>query len=207
MLGCDPRQSTRDWRARIGVVLQTCAVQPELTVGELLEPVRRLLPGAARVAETIELVGLSGQRDQRAGALSGGQRRRLDVGLALVGNPELLFLDEPTTGFDPSARHHTWEVIEGLRELGKTVFLTTHYMDEAQALADRVAVIADGRIVAEGTPESLGGRDQAPTTISFELPDGVERGAAGADLPGARAPRGEPSPSYRARSRLTRWRG
>ncbi len=175
VLGCDPREATREWRSQIGVVLQTCAVQPELTVGELLYLYGGYYPAPLGVEETLGLVGLTEQRDRRAGALSGGQQRRLDVGLALVGNPELLFLDEPTTGFDPSARHHTWEVIEGLRELGKTVFLTTHYMDEAQALADRVAVIANGRIVAEGTPESLGGRDHAPTTISFETPDGVEQ--------------------------------
>ncbi len=174
VLGSDPRDATRAWRARIGVVLQTCAVQPELTVAELLTLYGGYYPEPLGVDETLGLVGLAEQRDRRAGALSGGQQRRLDVGLALVGNPELLFLDEPTTGFDPSARHHTWEVIEGLRELGKTVFLTTHYMDEAQALADRVAVIAAGRIVAEGTPESLGGRDRAPTTISFERPDGIE---------------------------------
>ena len=174
VLGCDPREATREWRSRIGVVLQTCAVQPELTVAELLDLYGGYYPAPLGVQETLALVGLTEQRDRRAGALSGGQQRRLDVGLALVGNPELLFLDEPTTGFDPSARHHTWEVIEGLRELGKTVFLTTHYMEEAQALADRVAVIASGRIVAEGTPESLGGRDHAPSTISFEAPDGVD---------------------------------
>ena len=175
VLGCDPREATRQWRSRIGVVLQTCAVQGELTVAELLDLYGGYYPAPLGVDQTLALVGLAGQRDRRAGALSGGQQRRLDVGLALVGDPELLFLDEPTTGFDPSARHHTWEVIAGLRKLGKTVFLTTHYMDEAQALADRVAVIADGRIVAQGTPEGLGGRDHAPTRISFALPDGVGR--------------------------------
>ena len=113
--------------------------------------------------------------DDRAGRLSGGQQRRLDVGLALIGDPELLFLDEPTTGFDPSARRQAWEVIAGLRDLGKTVFLTTHYMDEAQALADRVAIIAGGRIVAEGSPDELGDRDQRGATISFRLPDGRRR--------------------------------
>ncbi len=117
----------------------------------------------------IELVGLGGKADARTGSLSGGQQRRLDVGMALIGDPELLFLDEPTTGFDPSARRQAWEVIAGLRDLGKTVFLTTHYMDEAQRLADRVAIIAAGEIVARGTPEDLGDRESQPTTISYRL--------------------------------------
>ena len=122
------------------------------------------------VDETIELVGLDEQGRRRAPArLSGGQQRRLDVGMALVGDPELLFLDEPTTGFDPSARRQAWETIAGLRDLGKTVFLTTHYMDEAQRLADRVAIIAGGRIVAAGTPADLGDRESLPTTISYRL--------------------------------------
>ncbi len=179
VLGRDPRHATREWRSRIGVVLQTCAVQPELTVAELLTLYGSYYPAPLSVDETLELVGLRDERDRRAGALSGGQQRRLDVGLALVGDPALLFLDEPTTGFDPSARHHTWEVIAGLRDIGKTVFLTTHYMDEAQALADRVAVIARGQIVAEGTPEDLGGRDRAGALVSFVLPDGL----AASELP------------------------
>jgi ABC-2 type transport system ATP-binding protein len=186
VLGRDPRHATRAWRARIGVVLQTCAVQPELTVGELLSLYGSYYPAPLSVEETLELVGLRDERDRRAGALSGGQQRRLDVGLALVGDPTLLFLDEPTTGFDPSARHHTWEVIAGLRDIGKTVFLTTHYMDEAQALADRVAVIARGRIVAEGPPDELGGRDREATRVSFVLPDGVAPDELPA-LDGARA--------------------
>jgi ABC-2 type transport system ATP-binding protein len=174
VLGRDPRHATREWRARIGVVLQTCAVQPELTVAELLRLYGSYYPAPLTVEQTLDLVGLSEERGQRSGALSGGQQRRLDVGLALVGDPELLFLDEPTTGFDPSARHHTWEVVAALRDLGKTVMLTTHYMDEAEALADRVAVIAHGRIVAEGTTEELRERDGAGTTISFELPEGMD---------------------------------
>ena len=186
VLGRDPRAPTRGWRSRIGVVLQTCAVQPELTVGELLSLYGGYYPQPLRVEETLELVGLRDERDRRAGSLSGGQQRRLDVGLALVGDPDLLFLDEPTTGFDPSARHHAWEVVAGLRDLGKTVFLTTHYMDEAQALADWVAVIARGQIVAEGTPDALGGRDHAATTVSFLLPPGLAPSAlprlAGAEL-------------------------
>jgi ABC-2 type transport system ATP-binding protein len=173
VLGRDPAQATRDWRARIGVVLQTCQVQAELTVGELLTLFGSYYPDPLAVEETLGLVGLTGERDQRAGSLSGGQKRRLDVGLALVGNPELLFLDEPTTGFDPAARHHAWEVIDGLRELGKTVFLTTHYMDEAEALADRVAVVVGGRIVAEGTPPEIGGRERDAVVVSFRLPPGL----------------------------------
>ena len=124
----------------------------------------------------IALIGLEGKADERASRLSGGQQRRLDVGMALVGDPELLFLDEPTTGFDPSARRQAWDVIAGLRDLGKTVFLTTHYMDEAQRLADRVTIIAAGQIVARGTPEDLGERESGETTIRYRA-DGA-RGRA-----------------------------
>ena len=137
----------------------------------------RLLRRAAPVEETIALVGLEEKADSRGEQLSGGQRRRLDVALALIGDPELIFLDEPTTGFDPSARRTAWAVIEGLRTLGKTVFLTTHYMDEAERLADRIAVIARGRIVAEGTPDTLGGRDSLDAAIRFTLPAGVAHGS------------------------------
>ncbi len=174
VLGEDPASAGREWRSRIGVVLQTCTMPGELTVCELLGLYASYYPHANSVEETLELVGLAEQRQVRAQRLSGGQQRRLDVGLALIGDPELVFLDEPTTGFDPSARHHAWEVIANLRELGKTVFLTTHYMEEAQALADRVAVIAAGSIVSEGTTETLGGRDTAPSDISFSPPEGVE---------------------------------
>ncbi len=174
VLGEDPASAGREWRSRIGVVLQTCTMPGELTVGELLGLYASYYPHANSVKETLELVGLAEQRQVRAQRLSGGQQRRLDVGLALIGDPELVFLDEPTTGFDPSARHHAWEVIANLRELGKTVFLTTHYMEEAQALADRVAVIAAGSIVSEGTTETLGGRNMAPSDISFSPPEGVE---------------------------------
>ena len=194
VLGCDPRQSTREWRARIGVVLQTCAVQPELTVGELLSLYGGYYPAPLGVAETLELVGPSGQRDQRAGALSGGQQRRLDVGLALVGNPELLFLDEPTTGFDPSARHHTWEVISGLRDLGKTVFLTTHYMDEAQALADRVAVIAGGGSSPKGRRRAWGGETASRRGSASSSPR-VSSARGWRRSPGRRSPASMVSPS------------
>jgi ABC-2 type transport system ATP-binding protein len=179
VLGVDPAMPTRAWRARLGVVLQTCELTGELTVRELLSRYRGYYPAPRSVEETIALVGLEDKRDTRAGRLSGGQQRRLDVALALIGDPELIFLDEPTTGFDPGARRQFWGVIAGLRDLGKTVFLTTHYMDEAQALADRVAIIASGRIVAQDTPARLGGRDHAGCEIHFRLPGSFEE----SDLP------------------------
>src|ERR1035441_7667918 len=169
VLGADPSSGDRSWRSRLGLVLQTCTMPAELTVRELVELYAGYYPHPRPTAQTIDLVGLADKGDARTNQLSGGQLRRLDVALALIGDPELVFLDEPTTGFDPSARHHAWEVIANLRELGKTIFLTTHYMDEAEALADRVAVIAAGEIVAEGTPETLGGRDHARTDVSFTL--------------------------------------
>jgi ABC-2 type transport system ATP-binding protein len=173
VLSDDPATADRRWRTRVGLVLQLCTMPAELTVRELVELYAGYYPRPRPATETIELVGLTEQCDARTRALSGGQLRRLDVALALVGDPELVFLDEPTTGFDPVARHHAWEVIASLRDLGKTIFLTTHYMDEAQALADRVAVIVAGEIVAEGTPETLGGRDRAMSDISFALPAGT----------------------------------
>ena len=190
VLGQDPARPTSAWYARIGVVLQTVQVADELTVRESLEQFAGYYPSPRPVEETIELAGLTEQRDRRAGRLSGGQRRRLDVALALIGDPELLFLDEPTTGFDPSARRNAWGVIANLRELGKTVFLTTHYMDEAQALADRVAIIADGRIVAEGTPGALGG-DRRGVRVAFRLPDGIGADELPPDLRGQLESRGE----------------
>jgi ABC-2 type transport system ATP-binding protein len=169
VLGEDPERASRAWRERIGIVLQSCRLDPYLTVRESLALYAGYYSAPRPVEEVIELVGLAGKADARARSLSGGQQRRLDVGMALVGDPELLFLDEPTTGFDPSARRQAWETIAGLRDLGKTVFLTTHYMDEAQRLADRVMVIAGGEIVAAGTPDDLGDRDRLPTTISYRL--------------------------------------
>jgi ABC-2 type transport system ATP-binding protein len=169
VLGEDPQHAGGAWRERIGIVLQSCRLDPYLTVRESLELYAGYFQAPRPIDETVELVGLAAKADARTGALSGGQQRRLDVGLALIGDPELLFLDEPTTGFDPSARRHTWDTIAGLRDLGKTVFLTTHYMDEAQRLADRVAVIAAGRVVARGTPDDLGDRENLPTTISYRL--------------------------------------
>jgi ABC-2 type transport system ATP-binding protein len=157
VLGTDPARAGGDWREQIGVVLQSSAMYETLTPAEML----RLFAGYYRkprpVDEVIELVGLQEKRDDRVRRLSGGQRRRLDLGLALIGDPELIFLDEPTTGFDPGARRRAWETIRGLRGLGKTILLTTHYLDEAEQLADRVAVLAHGRIVASGTPAELTG--------------------------------------------------
>jgi len=173
VLGEDPQRGDRAWREQIGIVLQSCRLDPYLTVRESLGLYAGYYSAPRPIEEVIELVGLSGKADERASSLSGGQQRRLDVGMALVGDPELLFLDEPTTGFDPSARRQAWETIAGLRDLGKTVFLTTHYMDEAQRLADRVTIISRGQIVASGTPDDLGDRESLPTTISYRL-DGEE---------------------------------
>ena len=173
VLGVDPQHADRRWRSRVGVVLQTSRIEQELTVRECLELYAGYYPAPRSVPEVIELVGLEKKAGVRGGLLSGGQQRRMDVALALIGDPELLFLDEATTGFDPSARRAAWEMIDGLRKLGKTIFLTTHYMDEAEALADRIAVLSAGLIVAEGTPSTLGGRDRAAYEISFTLPDGV----------------------------------
>jgi ABC-2 type transport system ATP-binding protein len=173
VLGEDPEHAARAWRERIGIVLQSCRLDPYLTVRESLELYAGYYSAPRPVEETIELVGLGAKADARTGGLSGGQQRRLDVGMAMVGDPELLFLDEPTTGFDPSARRQAWETIAGLRDLGKTIFLTTHYMDEAQRLADRVTIISRGQIVASGTPDDLGDRENLPTKISYRL-DGEE---------------------------------
>jgi ABC-2 type transport system ATP-binding protein len=157
VLGADPARAGGGWREQIGVVLQSSAMYETLTPAEML----RLFAGYYRrprpVDEVIELVGLQEKRDDRVRRLSGGQRRRLDLGLALIGDPELIFLDEPTTGFDPAARRRAWETIRGLRGLGKTILLTTHYLDEAEQLADRVAVLSHGRIVGSGTPAELTG--------------------------------------------------
>jgi ABC-2 type transport system ATP-binding protein len=179
VLGLDPERRDRGLRARVGIVLQECAVEPYLTVVEAMTQRAGLYPSPRAVGEVIELVGLVAKATARVKTLSGGQQRRLDLGLALVGNPELIFLDEPTTGFDPSARREAWDVVRGLCAEGRTVVLTTHYMDEAQALADTVTVIAAGRVVASGPPDTLGGRDHGATTVRFELPVGV----SATDLP------------------------
>jgi ABC-2 type transport system ATP-binding protein len=173
VLGEDPGQADREWRERIGIVLQQCRMRPELTVQETLELYAGYYRDPSSVDETIEHIGLGEKADTRAGGLSGGQLRRLDVGVALIGNPDLLFLDEPTTGFDPTARRQFWGLISGLRQLGKSVFLTTHYMEEAQVLADRVAIVSAGQIVAEGRPDELGGRATRDATIRFRIPNGT----------------------------------
>ena len=181
VLGRDPsdRGAERALRERIGLVLQDIAVEPYLTVRETVARNAGYYPAPRDVGEVIGLVGLAAQERRKVRNLSGGQKRRLDLALGLIGNPELLFLDEPTTGFDPNARHEAWEIVRGLRGSGTSIMLTTHYMDEAQALADRVAVISDGQIVAEGTPATLGGRDTARARIHFALP----KGSTVADLP------------------------
>jgi ABC-2 type transport system ATP-binding protein len=173
VLGYDPATGGRDFRERIGIVLQESAVEPELTVSEVIDVYGDVFPKRRPTGELIELVGLEEKTNARVKTLSGGQQRRLELALGLVGDPDLIFLDEPTTGFDPSARRQAWSIVENLTNLGKTILLTTHYMDEAQQLADRIAVIADGSIVAEGTPDTLGGRQQAEATVRFALPDGV----------------------------------
>jgi ABC-2 type transport system ATP-binding protein len=173
VLGVDPAQPRREWRERIGLVLQDSELEPTLTVRETLRLFSSFYPAPRSVDETIDLVGLGEKRDALVGSLSGGQRRRADVAVALVGDPDLVFLDEPTTGFDPSARRDAWNMIEGLKALGKTVFLTTHYMDEAQHLADRVAILAAGKIVARGKPDELGAGSDQQTVIHWRPPPGV----------------------------------
>jgi ABC-2 type transport system ATP-binding protein len=177
VLGIDPAQATRSWRQRVGFVLQECRLTPELTVREAVAQYAGYYSAPRDVEETVSLVGLEEKAEVRTSKLSGGQQRRLDVALALVGDPELLFLDEPTTGFDPAARRRAWDMIDSLGRLGKTVFLTTHYMDEAQALADRVAILARGEIVATGPPDELSAEGPSEAVIAFRLPDGVEASA------------------------------
>jgi ABC-2 type transport system ATP-binding protein len=191
VLGQDPATADGMWRDRVGVVLQESEPEPGLSVRECLAMYAGFYRAPRDIDETIALVGLTAKAGALGTRLSGGQRRRLDFALALIGDPELIFLDEPTTGFDPSARRAAWEVIAGLRALGKTVFLTTHYMDEAEYLADRIAVLSGGRIVAEGTPRTLGGRDSMNTSISFTLPDGL----VPRDLPAGLSPLAEPGPA------------
>jgi len=172
VLGADPGSAGRDWRARIGIVLQSNADASELSVQELIRHFAGYYPSPRDPDEVIGSVGLTEKAGARLRQLSGGQRRRVDVALGIVGNPELLFLDEPTTGFDPEARRQFWHLISGLAEGGTTILLTTHYLDEAEALANRVGVIAAGRIRAVDAPADLGGRASAPATVSWLTADG-----------------------------------
>jgi ABC-2 type transport system ATP-binding protein len=207
VLGMDPATGDVELRQRIGIVLQECGITPYLTVAEVLRKHAGYYPRPRPVDEVIALVGLEDKAGSRTKTLSGGQKRRLDLALGLIGDPELLFLDEPTTGFDPSARRHAWDVVRNLGSLGKTILLTTHYMDEAQALADRVVVITAGRIVAEGPPESIGGRAQADAQIRFVLPAGV--GIDDLPVRGRQDPNGsilvETAEPTKVLNRLTGW--
>ncbi|HZC60107.1 MAG TPA: ABC transporter ATP-binding protein [Streptosporangiaceae bacterium] len=213
VVGLDPgdRATGRELRERIGLVLQDIAVEPYLTVRETIARNAGYYPAPRGVDEVIALVGLAGQERTKVRNLSGGRKRRLDLGLGLIGDPELLFLDEPTTGFDPAARRDAWQLVRSLRDSGTTILLTTHYMEEAQALADRVAVLSDGQVVAQGTLADLGGRATAQTQISFALPGGCRA----ADLPAWARPAVDPesdgpitvavSEPTRALHELTSW--
>ncbi len=210
VLGVDPEQGDRAWRERIGIVLQDSVPEPELTVRECVALYAGYYSAPRDVTDTLAQVGLADLCARRCEQLSGGERRRLDVALALIGDPELLILDEPTTGFDPAARRDMWKLVESLRSGGTTVLLTTHYMDEAERLADRIAVIAHGEIVATGTPGSLGKRRQLAAQITFSIPAGVELrelpvglGAPGADA--TRKVRVETGDPRSALLSLTRW--
>ncbi|HLG67873.1 MAG TPA: ABC transporter ATP-binding protein [Acidimicrobiales bacterium] len=211
VLGADPQNAGPQWRARIGVVLQESEPERDLTVAECLALYAGYYPSPRDVDDTMALVGLADRAEVTASRLSGGERRRLDVALALIGDPELLFLDEPTTGFDPNARRAAWDMIGGLRALGVTVFLTTHFMDEAEHLADHVVVIAGGRVVAEGPPGTLGGREKAAARISFSLPPGTTEASLPEVVRGAVAERDGDRLVLRAASPvsvlgpLTRW--
>jgi ABC-2 type transport system ATP-binding protein len=171
VLGFDPASGDRRLKEQMGIVLQTTGADPYLTVAETVDMFRGYYPKPRPRDEVLDLVGLSEKRAARVTTLSGGQKRRLDVAIALAGDPRLLFLDEPTTGFDPGARRNAWEVIKGLASLGKTIFLTSHAMDEVQYLADRVVIIAAGRVVAEGTPETLIERDKSTVLVRFRIPE------------------------------------
>jgi ABC-2 type transport system ATP-binding protein len=175
VLGQDPARAGRDWQARVGIVWQDESAAVELTVAETVRHFARYYPRPRDTDEVISLVGLAEKADARTKSLSGGQRRRLDVALGVIGGPELLLLDEPTTGFDPAARRQFWSLIRSLADEGTTIILTTHYLEEAEALADRLAVIAAGRVVAEGAPATLAGREQATATVHWTEPDGTAR--------------------------------
>lgn len=183
VLGKEPSRRERDWLDRIGIVLQHSGIEDELTVSEAIAAQARPYSSPMAVDDTIDMVDLGEKRDQRIKTLSGGQRRRLDLALAMVGNPELLFLDEPTTGFDPAARRRSWEAIRAMAGSGTTVVLTTHYLEEAQALADRVIVMSRGSIVASGPPDDLGERATGSTTVKFKV-DPTRAGELGVEANG-----------------------
>jgi ABC-2 type transport system ATP-binding protein len=187
VLGMDPAHGGRALRERIGIVLQDCGIEPYLSVREVLTLRAPLYPAPLEVGEVVELVGLEEQAGTRVRALSGGQKRRLDLALGLIGDPEVIFLDEPTTGFDPSARRASWEVIANLCGRGKAVLLTTHYMDEAQTLASEVVIMANGKVVAQGTPDDIGGRAHGRVVVAFDVPGGGAELPAGAALHDGRA--------------------
>ena len=205
VLGHDPGRNERALKERMGIVLQQTGVDEYLTVREVVQMVAGYYPAPRDVDEVIGLAGLGEQRDQRVNKLSGGQKRRVDLAVALAGDPELLFLDEPTTGFDPSARRQAWETVRGLASLGKTIFLTTHFMDEAQALADRLAIMADGRIVATGTADELIGASTPSTHVRFRLADGVEPPAGLGARPAASAYELDTAEPTRTLHELTAW--
>jgi ABC-2 type transport system ATP-binding protein len=187
VLGADPQTAGASWRSRIGIVLQSTTAFEELTVSEIVHHMARFYPAPLVADDVLELVGLESKRHARGGQLSGGQQRRLDIALGIIGRPELIFLDEPTTGLDPQARRQLWSLVEQLTGLGTTVLLTTHYLDEAEALAHRAAVIVSGRIVAEGAPREIGGRAEATAKVSFS----VRGSLAGRTLPGLNGARVE----------------
>jgi len=174
VLGVDPAHATRAWRNRIGLVLQECELDPVYTVRETVAIFARYFSSPTDVDATVEAVGLTGKANDRVGQLSGGQKRRLDVGIGLVGDPEILFLDEPTTGLDPLARREMWTLIERLRDAGKTIFLTTHYMDEAQHLADRIIILRAGEIAAQGTADELSAGLGYHSEVTFDPYVGID---------------------------------
>ncbi|MDI5942521.1 ABC transporter ATP-binding protein, partial [Micromonospora sp. DH15] len=180
VLGSDPADPAPDWRSRVGIVLQGTGEFDELTVGEVVRHFSGFYPDADDPAKVVERVGLGAKAKARTHTLSGGQKRRLDVALGSIGRPELLFLDEPTTGFDPEARREFWELIRDLAAAGTTIVLTTHYLDEAEALADRVGVIAAGRVIEVAPPKLLGNRQESLATVSWRTPEGVLESAQSA---------------------------
>jgi ABC-2 type transport system ATP-binding protein len=205
VLGVDPHRGDRRWRARIGLVLQSTSLDAEHTVRDTLAVFAGLYPNPRRVGEVLELVDLADDAETRVGALSGGQRRRVDVAIGIIGRPEVLFLDEPTTGLDPEARRRAWTAVENLTTTGTTVVLTTHYIDEADHLANRLVLLAGGRVIADTTPDGLRSRG-GPTTLRYHLPENAPTGDLPASLSAHASPGGrelvvrgdDPTPPLRA---------